>query len=262
MSEVGATMRWMGQFSGLGRAAVGTIILALLLLSLSTGCSQSPTASSEDSNTSAEAAKGQSHLPFHDASDSQAGDSDAAGQLQASDPQRTRVPFAASSAGTLAVGTLLTVRLNDALPGAKSKGGESFTASLDDPVVVNGNTALPRGTTVRGRVESVRAAAIKGNRGYLRLTLASIRVDGRDVPLETSSLFARGQVASGQRLTSGLAGKAVFSPSRASNVMIDDASAPVYIEKGRLLTFRLASPVSCPTFGPAHMSKNIPPNGQ
>jgi hypothetical protein len=169
MSEVGATMRWMGQFSILRRPAAATAALALLLLSLSlfTGCSQSPAAATEDNsaNSSTESAKGQSHLPFHDASDSQAGDSDAAGQLQASDPQRTRMPFAASSAGTLAVGTLLTVRLNDALPGAKSKGGESFTASLDDPVVVNGNTALPRGTTVRGRVESVRAAAVKGNRG-------------------------------------------------------------------------------------------------
>jgi hypothetical protein len=153
------------------------------------------------------------------------------------------------------VGTLLTVRLNDALPGAKSKAGEPFTASLDDPVVINGNAVLPRGTAVRGRVESVGAAVVKGNRGYLRLTLASIRVDSKDVPLETSSLFARGQVIPGTSVS------ASFPSSGASNDMIDGPT-PVYIEKGRLLTFRLASPVSNSALGSARMSKNVPPNGQ
>ena len=257
IGEVGATMQWMGQFSRLRGVASGTVATALLLLAFSTSCSQSPATSTEDNNSSTESAKDQRHLPFHDASDSQGAGSDVSGPPQASDPQRTRVPFAASSAGTLPVGTLLTVRLNESLPGAKSKAGEPFTASLDDPVVVNGNTTLPRGTTVRGRVESMRAAVIQGNRGYLRLTLASMRVDGRDVPLETSSLFARGQA-----LIPGTAVSAAFSPSKASNVVIEDRSAPVHVEKGRLLTFRLASPVSCPTLSPARMSKNIVPNGQ
>jgi hypothetical protein len=258
-------MRLMGQFSSVRRPAAATAALVLLLsLSSFTGCSQSPAAATEDNNSSTESAsaKDQSHLPFHDANDSPGADADASGNRQASDPQRTRLPFAASSVGTLPVGTLLTVRLNDALPGAKSKAGETFTASLDDPVVVNGSMMLPRGTTVRGSVESVRVAVLKGNRGYLRLTLASLRVDGRDVPLETSSLFARGQVVRGQELTLGTAVNADFPPSKVSNAMIGDGSAPVYVEKGRLLTFRLASPVSCPTLGPARMSKNIPPNGQ
>jgi hypothetical protein len=150
------------------------------------------------------------------------------------------------------VGTLLTVRLDDALPGAKPTLGEAFTASLDDAVVLNGNTMLPRGTTVRGQVESVRSAAVNGNRGYLRLTLVSMRIDGREVPLETSSLFARGQM-----LTSTSA-HTTFSPSKASNAMPDDVSSPVYVEKGRLLTFRLASPISSPAVTPARISKNVP----
>lgn len=147
------------------------------------------------------------------------------------------------------MGTLLTVRLDDALPGAKPTLGEAFTASLDDAVVLNGNTMLPRGTTVRGQVESVRSAAVNGNRGYLRLTLVSMRIDGREVPLETSSLFARGQM-----LTSTSA-HTTFSPS---NAMPDDVSGSVYVEKGRLLTFRLASPISSPAVTPARISKNVP----
>jgi hypothetical protein len=249
-------MRWMGQFSSMREAAAATVALALLL-SLSSACSQAPATESEDRNSSTEPANDPSHLPFHAASESPGADADASKQAQAGDPQRTRVPFAASSAGTLPVGTLLTVRLNESLPGAKSKAGEPFTASLDDPVVVNGNITLPRGTIVRGRVESVRAAVIKGNRGYLRLTLASMRVEGRDVPLETSSLFARGQM-----LIPGTAVSDAFSPAKASNVVIEDRSAPVYVEKGRLLTFRLASPVSCPALSSARLSKNVTPNGQ
>lgn len=159
------------------------------------------------------------------------------------------------------MGTLLTVRLNDALSGAKSKEGDLFTASLDDPVVVNGSTILPRGTTVRGSVESVRAAAVKGNRGYLRLTLDSMRLDGKDVPLETSSLFTRERVARGQVSTSGVAVNAAFPPTKASHAVIDDESASEYIEKGRLLTFRLASPVSV-LGSAAPVSKNVLPNGR
>ena len=68
-------------------------------------------------------------------------------------------------------------------------------------------------------VESARASKVKRNRGYVRLTLDSIDLAGKDLPIQTSSLFARG-----------------IAPET-------DPSA-VTLEKGRRLTFRLAESVS------------------
>jgi len=69
-------------------------------------------------------------------------------------------------------------------------------------------------------VESARASKVKHNPGYVRLTLDSIDVAGKDLPVQTSSLFARGNAPTG------------------------DASLSVLtLEQGRRLTFRLAQPV-------------------
>src|SRR5262245_1208810 len=52
-------------------------------------------------------------------------------------------------------GTALTVVMIDAVGTDSSKPGDTFTASLGEPVVVNGKTVIAKGTKVRGRVETV-----------------------------------------------------------------------------------------------------------
>jgi hypothetical protein len=99
-------------------------------------------------------------------------------------------------------------------------GSGTFEAFVDEPVMVEGNALVPRGASVAGRVESARASRVKHNHGYVRLTLDSIDVAGKDLPVQTSSLFARGNAPNG------------------------DASLSVLtLEQGRRLTFRLAQPV-------------------
>jgi hypothetical protein len=119
----------------------------------------------------------------------------------------------------LPAGTLISVRLSHPISISGSTENSSFEAVVVDPVVVEGATLIPKGTPVTGRVESARTSQLKPNRGYVRLTLASVHAGGIDVPVQTASLFAR-------QTTSA------------------DQSAPaIGLEKGRRLTFSLTEPV-------------------
>ena len=127
---------------------------------------------------------------------------------------------------SLPAGTMLTVRLKRPIAADSTGPSSTFEGIVDEPLVIDGNTLIPRGTGVAGRVEAARSSQVKRNRGYVRLILDSIDVAGRDLPVRTSSLFARGNFGD----TGGSEG---------------DGSIPViHLEKGRRLTFRLTEPVS------------------
>ena len=68
----------------------------------------------------------------------------------------------------------------DAVGTDTSKPGDTFTASVVEPVVINGKTALAKGTKVRGRVESVdEPGRVKGRAA---ITLVLTQVVGKDKP--------------------------------------------------------------------------------
>ena len=132
----------------------------------------------------------------------------------------------------LPAGTLLTVRLSDLVSADHPEASGRFGAVLDQPVIIEGNVLVPRGVPVEGRVESARSSKIKQNRGYLRLTLESMDLSGNEFALQTSSLFASG--------TPDENGPPSGGPSDSSSP--PPSTAPVTLEKGRRLTFRLTEP--------------------
>jgi hypothetical protein len=132
------------------------------------------------------------------------------------DVQGTAPPF--ENSPLLPAGALVTVRLKVPLV-AGSGSRESFAAVLDEPVVVEGNTLIPRDAIVSGRIETAHTSRVTPDRAYVRLTLDSVRVDGSDVPIQTASLFAR--------------------PLPTTNT----GSDTIRLEKGRRMTFRLKGPV-------------------
>jgi hypothetical protein len=190
-------------------------LLALLILLCGFGC-----AHPANQNT---AAKSGQEVPFRDLGDSPVAmtpsESSLAIPQDGAGPPRD-VPFHPRN---LPAGTLLSVRLNDAISADGRRAAVSFTATLDEPIMIDGRTAVPRGATVAGQVESAERASPSDRRGYLRLTLNSIEVGGRDVSLSTSTLFARGAV-----------GKLQVHPY---------GSSTVQLEQGRRLTFRLTEPL-------------------
>jgi hypothetical protein len=93
---------------------------------------------------------------------------------------------------SLPAGTAVTVRLQTSVSSAASEAGEIFDAVLDEPLVVDGQTIAPRGATVRGKVTIARHSGRLRHPGELGLTLVSVSVQGQDVLLETSHIYARG----------------------------------------------------------------------
>ena len=202
----------------------GLALLVLCLISAA-GCSRrvalngSPAAHDSDTRD----------LPFH--SDAEAVSPDAA-RPGVPNPHEAiskgGVPFNSPDPGLLPPGTLLTVRLEGSLTGSRATIGKPFHGRVEEPVVVDGRTVIPRDAEVKGRVESARLPKPDGHGGYLRLTLDSIHVDDKEVPLVTSSLFARGVLVDAD--DSGTAARP--SPDRKSAIRL---------KKGRPLTFRLIS---------------------
>jgi hypothetical protein len=93
---------------------------------------------------------------------------------------------------TVPAGTPVTIRLQNAISSASNRPGDEFAAVLDEPIVIDGKTLAPRGATVKGRVVAARSSGRLHNSGYLRLSLISMEVNGKSMPVHTSSVFAMG----------------------------------------------------------------------
>ncbi len=139
-------------------------------------------------------------------------------------------PFRTSSrtdTRSLPVGTLITVRLESALPISGVQVGQPFSASVAGSIDIDGDTMIERGTRVIGCVQSAQAPVdrpgLSPDPGFLRLILKTITVVGGALPLQTSSLFAKGT----WRSSGGPTGP-----------------RSLWVEEGRQLTFRLTAPVT------------------
>lgn len=107
-----------------------------------------------------------------------------------SNPQQ--LPFAESKTLTVPAGATIYVRLQQPLSSARAQAGQEFSAVLDESLVVENQTAVARGAAVTGKVVAARESGRLHNAGYIRITLASIALNGKPVPVETNSIFAGG----------------------------------------------------------------------
>src|SRR5580765_593520 len=118
----------------------------------------------------------------------------------------------------LPTGTTLTVTVDQALSSDKSQSGQTFQATLAQPVTVQGTTAIPKGSSVTGTVVTAKKKGkIKGE-GQLALALTSITIRGKNYPIQTGTLDSTvkgkgkrtaattGGGAAGGALIGGLAG--------------------------------------------------------
>jgi len=103
-------------------------------------------------------------------------------------------PFSPAQQPALIIpkGTPIYVRLQQSITSRTAQPGQSFSAVLDEPLAIDGKTIAPSGAQVSGRVVAARESGHLHNAGYLRLTLVSITMNGKETPLQTSSLFVQG----------------------------------------------------------------------
>jgi len=111
---------------------------------------------------------------------------------------------------TIPAGKVIFVRLNERLSSDHNHAGDGFTASLDQPVVVNGWVVALRGETVVGAVTTAQKAGRVKGVSQLGLELSDITVvDGQQLPLVTelwngSAGTSHGADAAGIATTTGV----------------------------------------------------------
>lgn len=84
-------------------------------------------------------------------------------------------------------GAHIVVRLNQAVGSKLSQSGQTFSATVAQPVEVDGKVVVPQGAEATGTVaEAVPLGRFKGG-ARLRLTLDSIKVDGNTYRVQTEA---------------------------------------------------------------------------
>lgn len=95
-------------------------------------------------------------------------------------------------------GTTLSVVLSTALDSGKNNAGDTFTANLAEPVVVDGKTVLDKGTAIEGKVVSAEGAGKVKGVGKMSLTLTGATVGGKTVALATKTHSAEAKSTKGK----------------------------------------------------------------
>jgi hypothetical protein len=163
---------------------------------------------------------------------------------------------------TIPSDTSLTVRMIDSVNSDTSRLGETFRASLDEPVYVNGQVVIPRGVDVLTKLVTDQQSGKIEGRTVMTLALSTVTINGRpvdvtssDVKTESSSRGARsakvigGATALGAiigAVAGGGKGAAIGAGSGAAvgaGAEVLTSGQKVKIPSETRLTFRLQSPV-------------------
>ncbi len=181
---------------------------------------------------------------------------------------------------TIQPGSYLTVRTNQELSSNRNHVGDTFTATLEQPLVVNGVVVASPGETVSGRVTEVqKSGRVEGlARLGVQLTELSL-VDGQQLPIQSQFISQVGPGSKGRDAgaiagTTGLGAiigaAAGGGPGAAIGAGAGAAASTigVLITRGRasvigpeeVLTFRIIRPVTISTVSAPQAFQPIDPN--
>ena len=93
---------------------------------------------------------------------------------------------------TIPTGTSMSIRLVDAIDSETAQPGQTFHASLDSSLAVNGDVAVPAGYDVEGHVVAVQSAGKFQGKSLLTLQLDRITVGGKMYNIQTDQYHREG----------------------------------------------------------------------
>lgn len=102
---------------------------------------------------------------------------------------------------------MITVRLNETLSSKSSTAGQSFSATVAEPVTVEGKTVIASGAVARGTVVDAKAMGHFKGGALLEARLNSVTIDGKETSIETS-MVARSVKGKGKRSAEFIGGGA------------------------------------------------------
>jgi hypothetical protein len=94
---------------------------------------------------------------------------------------------------TIPAGTLISVRTLNAIDSANSFVGDGFQASLEEPLMLEGNVVVAKDALVYGRLTQSNESGTFAGRSQLGLELTGIVVNGKMVPVVTGEYEVTGK---------------------------------------------------------------------
>lgn len=170
------------------------------------------------------------------------------------EPQRVTVP----------AGATITVRLAETINSNQRHSGDTFTATLDQPLIVDGFAIAERGAKVTGSiVESQEAGRVRGV-SAITLQLTKLHTsDGQDVTISTEKFAKQGEKSTGDdakkigvgaalgaaigAIAGGGKGAAIgagVGGAAGTGTVMATRGKPVELPVETRLTFKLAEPVT------------------
>ncbi len=98
---------------------------------------------------------------------------------------------------TVTTGTVLTVRMIDSIDSKVNRAGDVFHASLDEPLLINNSTVVPRGTDVYVRLVQSTTEGQPNAKNAMHLQLVKMDFEGRSYALVSSTYSAAGKMKPG-----------------------------------------------------------------
>jgi len=93
---------------------------------------------------------------------------------------------------TIPAGTIVAARLIDPIDSETAQPGQTFRATLDSPLVADGQVVVAAGYDVEGHVVDVQSAGKFAGRSELTIQLDRIKVGGRYYDIQTTSYHREG----------------------------------------------------------------------
>jgi hypothetical protein len=152
-------------------------VVAILLITALTGCSLTKKDAMTTSNDSLVAGNAQesgqgSVTPTNGSTSSPGGTRSRARSTSGGGAS------SASTSGLVPSGTPIEVRISSTVSSKTASVGESWSGTVDAPVVVGSRVVIPAGSTVTGTVVAAQSAE-RGDRAMVQLGLSSVVVNGR-----------------------------------------------------------------------------------
>jgi hypothetical protein len=111
---------------------------------------------------------------------------------------------------TLKAGTLIPVRTVERLSSDRNSAGDGFTATLDQPLVVDGWVIAERGARVVGKVVDSSRAGRGNGRSDLVIVLTQLKTsDGQRVAIETETFEKHAEASTSETAEKVIAGTAI-----------------------------------------------------